>query len=410
MRPIVCVTGLLFLLFCITAVSAQTRVELYSTDFEGPPADWTLTGDFSLAAPGGGNTCQAPHSGLLVLGTNASGDYSGEQSLMDNYAQSPIINIAGASDLRVTYWSFTQFQGRGNDSADRDGGHLYMKVDGGAWRLVDRVVDHREQKWTKHYLDISDLADGHTHVQFRFTYFSNDLIELSGWNIDDFTVLEAAPFTGIKTVNSAGFPGGDVYNSLAAAIDDINTHGVGASGLTVNVSAGSVFNEEIPPLVVSGPSAGNPILIRKSGVGANPVIDSNGNVQSEEDAAFTLWGASHVRISEIDINSSSSFLEYGYFVSSNDFLVGSQHIDISGCNITIQNPVRGGTGIYQEVMAHPEDQDGTNSFNNYFNNTITARDGITLTNAQVLINPLFYDLDCEVFGNSIQGYPNDLPF
>jgi len=103
----VCVTGLLFLLFCITAVSAQTRVELYSTDFEGPPADWTLTGDFSLAAPGGGNTCQAPHSGLLVLGTNASGDYSGEQSLMDNYAQSPIINIAGASDLRVTYWSFT---------------------------------------------------------------------------------------------------------------------------------------------------------------------------------------------------------------------------------------------------------------------------------------------------------------
>lgn len=401
---------ILVLLF-FAGLPAQSRdvFVLYESDFEITPADWTLAGEFSFAAPSGVNVCQTAHSGLAILGTNTSGDYADQQSLMDNYAQSPVVNITGASDLRVTYWSFTQFQGRGSDSADRDGGHLYMKVDGGAWRLVDRVVDHQEQKWTKHYLDISDLADGHTHVQFRFTYYSDDLTELTGWNVDDFTILEAAPFSGIKTVNSAGFPGGDVYNSLAAAIDDINTHGIAASGLTVNVSAGSVFNEEIPPLVVSGYDADHPLLFQKSGGGPNPLIVSNGDVSIEDDGAFTLWGASHIRISEIDISSSSNFLEYGYHISSDDFLEGSHHVEISGCTITIQNTLRSGTGIYQEVMAHPEDEDGTNSYNSYHNNTISASDGISLTNSQVLINPLFYDVDCMVYENTIQGYPNGLP-
>ncbi len=243
-------TKLSFLVVFATFVimlSAQTRDVLHFEDFEMGAAGWTFNGQFEINIPSHSNYCNSAHSGIRIMGSNLAGDYLPNQAIFSNYAQSPVINCEGAENLKVAYWSYSRFHGYGYDI-----GHLYLKVDEGAWTLIDKVEDVKEDKWTKHYLDISDLADGHLTIQFRFTYLSNDLIELTGWNIDDFTVLEAAPFTGTMSINPSGFEGGGNYTSFSTAIDAINLHGIGAGGLTVNVTVGSVFNEDPPALVASG--------------------------------------------------------------------------------------------------------------------------------------------------------------
>lgn len=395
MKASVCV--ILVLLF-LSALMAQSRDILYSSDFEGLGVDWLLAGQFEVGVPGNINACYTAYSGTNILGTNLTGNYLPDQGVFDNYAQSPIINCEGAENLKVTYWSFSKFQGY-----EHDIGYLYIKVDGLSWTMIDKVEYNQENKWSKHYVDISELADGHLTIQFRFSYLSNENVQMTGWNIDDFMVLEAAPFNGSKSINPAGAGGGGNYTTFTSAIEDINLHGIGAGGLTVNVAAGSVFNEDIPPLVVSGNNISERLIFQKSGVGSNPIIIPTGTEEVESDAAFTLWGCQWVYITGIDIESSSNLLEYGYYICNNDMGDGAQHIEISNCQILIDSADKNGTAIRQDVWALPTGDSGSNSNNSYHHNTIQAPMGITLSNLYALETP-YDDLNCMVFNNQISGF------
>ena len=391
-------------LFCIfvSQLAAQDRAVFYSEDFDILPTGWTLNGQFEIGHPTTAvNVCQSAHTASNVLGTVLNGNYAPNQLEVDNYALSPLVSCVGKSDTKLSYWSFSQFQGIGYDA-----GRLYINVNGAGWTLIDNVENHREEKWTKHYVDISSLADGHANIQFKFTFFSSVGGEWTGWNLDDFQLQTAAPFSGIKTIDPAG-AGADNYTTFTDAIEDINLHGVTAAGLTVNVAPDNVYNEDIPPLVASGNSDIARIVFQRGGAGTNPLIVATGAENCEEDGGFSLWGASYVTIDRIDISSSSEYLEYGYYISSNDLLEGSQHVEISNCTITILTPSPHGIGICQRVLGHPLDEGGANSYNRYHDNTIQTQAGISLSNDHTLRPPDFPDLECEVYANHIFGYTEE---
>ena len=76
--------------------------------------------------------------------------------------------------------------------------------------------------------------------------------------------------TGTKTIGS-----GKDYATLEAAIVALNASGVGAGGVTFNVTAGHTETFTAPTkgtITTVTSSAANPIVFQKSGAGANPLI------------------------------------------------------------------------------------------------------------------------------------------
>lgn len=64
------------------------------------------------------------------------------------------------------------------------------------------------------------------------------------------------------------------YATITAAVNALNTNGVGSGGATFNVSAG--YTETIASTIVltATGTVSNPIIFQKSGSGANPLITS----------------------------------------------------------------------------------------------------------------------------------------
>ena len=105
------------------------------------------------------------------------------------------------------------------------------------------------------------------------------------------------PLTGIKTI-----PGN--YPSLAAAIADLNTLGVGSGGVTFNVAAG--FTETLPSLsaglITATGASSDPIVFQKSGSGANPLITAfSPGVSTTVDYLIAIAGGDYITFDGIDL-------------------------------------------------------------------------------------------------------------
>lgn len=80
-----------------------------------------------------------------------------------------------------------------------------------------------------------------------------------------FTKQSYAQLTGVKTI-----PG--TYPTVAAAVTDLNTQGVGAGGVTFNIAAGYTETLTATLSITATGTLANPIVFQKSGAGANPLI------------------------------------------------------------------------------------------------------------------------------------------
>ena len=115
-----------------------------------------------------------------------------------------------------------------------------------------------------------------------------------------------AQLTGTKTI-----PG--TYASIKLAIDDLNTNGVGTGGVTFDIAPG--YTETIPmggliiDITANQPAAGRPVVFRRSGAGANPLIQtdtngsgviSNAGFGVRKDAMLWLVGTDYITINNID--------------------------------------------------------------------------------------------------------------
>lgn len=149
-----------------------------------------------------------------------------------------------------------------------------------------------------------------------------------------------AQLTGTKTV-----PGD--YATVAAAVTDLNTQGVGAGGVIIDVAAG--HTETAPAGGISLTATGtlaNPIIIQKSGAGANPLITAytggTGTPSTAvQDGIFSLVGSDYVTIDGIDLTENAlnttnpSTMEYGYGLFKASATNGCQNNTIKNCVVTL---------------------------------------------------------------------------
>ncbi|MCB9341982.1 MAG: hypothetical protein H6577_27965 [Lewinellaceae bacterium] len=220
------------------------------------------------------------------------------------------------------------------------------------------------------------------------------------------------------------------YATIASAVADLNSQGVGGGGVIFEVDAG--YSETISAtisLTATG-TVTDQIIFRKSGVGANPVITAyTGGTGTPgtavQDGIWRLVGADYVTIDGIDLaenpanTTNPSTMEYGYALYKASATNGAQNNTIKNCTITLNRinnaagtapAVDGSRGI--DVMnALPTaattivtvtDAAGTNSNNKFYNNTIqNCNIGIALIGFAAATPFTFADTGNDVGGASL---------
>lgn len=230
-----------------------------------------------------------------------------------------------------------------------------------------------------------------------------------------------AQLTGTKTI-----PGN--YASIAAAITDLNTQGVGAGGVTFNVASGYTESTTAPIIITATGTAANPIVIQKSGTGANPVITRTdaGTINStilgaQADAIVIFEGADFVTFNGINLTASvaastTTGVEYGYYLRKVDGTNGCKNITITNSTITMS---KGSSGIVTGILSSNNDAlssttsatgitvnsiGGRNENLTFTNNTITnVHNGIYQRGFSDVAPYNFYDQNITVTGNIINN-------
>ncbi|MDR2207288.1 MAG: T9SS type A sorting domain-containing protein [Flavobacteriaceae bacterium] len=191
-----------------------------------------------------------------------------------------------------------------------------------------------------------------------------------------------AQITGTKII-------GTDYPTLNDAFADLNTNGVGTGGVTINIPAGYT---ETPPAggfslgtvaLNATLSAANPLIIQKSGTGANPLFTAYTGTNPSVESFFKFFGVDYMTIDGIDLQESpanttaAALIEKGfafYNLSSTD---GCNYNMIQNCTITFTKVLNNqAVGVY---FAHtngfftpinPTSIDGMHSNNKIYGNTI----------------------------------------
>jgi len=161
------------------------------------------------------------------------------------------------------------------------------------------------------------------------------------------------------------------YQSFTAALNDLNTYGVGAGGVTFYVRNGT-YNENVVVNAIPNASASNPVTFQK----LTGTVTISPPVTSGFDAGVKLNGCQYVTFDGINVTDNSNgtnYLEAGYWVTNASGSQGAQNNTIK--NSTIRMRVSASSdanypvGISQAYnnSAVPTSAAGTNSNNSYLN-------------------------------------------
>ena len=232
-----------------------------------------------------------------------------------------------------------------------------------------------------------------------------------------FAVVANAQVTGTKTI-------GVDYPTLAAAVTDLNTVGVGVGGATINVPAGYTETAPAGGYVLGSTTlnatliAANPLVIQKSGAGANPLFTAfTGGTSITSDGVIKLAGTDYVTIDGLNVvenaaNSGAAFMEWGIaLVNLNGAAPfdGCQNVTIKNCSVTLDrtNP-NGAFGIYSAHNIATSNAALTittaadlHSNNKFYSNTITnVNEGFWLLGYAAASPYTLFDQNNDIGGNS----------
>ena len=221
-----------------------------------------------------------------------------------------------------------------------------------------------------------------------------------------------AQLAGTKTI-----PGS--YPSLAAAIADLNTQGVGAGGVTFNVAAGYV-ETAANLLVTATGTAANPIVFQKAGSGANPLLTAGVGTSTGLDYVIGLAGADYVTFSGLDVAESAANttattqMEFGYALFRPSATDGCQNNTIRNCVVTLTKANANTIGIaglagtaLSTTSVAATATSGANSGNKIYGNVVTnALTGINFA-ASSSTTVANYDQNNEI-GSAAAGTANTI--
>ena len=164
-------------------------------------------------------------------------------------------------------------------------------------------------------------------MRIKQVFFTIGLLVLCGLHAN-------AQISGIKQI-----PGD--YPSLNAAITALNSQGVGIGGVTFNIAAGYIESNAFGLSITASGTVDNPILIQKSGVGANPkLIRTDGgflgtsNVGGVGDAVIRIEGTDFLTLDGLDLEGANG-IDYGIFTHKPSATNGCQNLTIKNASITL---------------------------------------------------------------------------
>jgi hypothetical protein len=149
------------------------------------------------------------------------------------------------------------------------------------------------------------------------------------------------------------------YATIAAFITDINTNGIGAGGVTLNVPSG--YTETAPAggfSITATGTVADPIIIQGTGGAPKPVITASGSLTSGalNDGIIKLIGSDYVTISGLDLRenaanttttaASNNMTEWGIALLYATTTNGAQNCTISANDITLSRTYQNTFGIY----------------------------------------------------------------
>ncbi|WP_460560821.1 PKD-like domain-containing protein [Ferruginibacter profundus] len=231
------------------------------------------------------------------------------------------------------------------------------------------------------------------------------------------TVFSRAQVTGVKTI-------GVDYPTIAAAVNALNTSGVGAGGATINVPGG--YAETAPAggfvlgstILNASLGAANPLTIQKGGAGANPLITAPVGTSTTVDGIFKVAGVDYLTIDGIDLQESAAnttattATEWGYaFVNLNSAAPfdGCNNNTIKNCTITLNRTIATpSSAIYFSHITATSSTALTitatgdlHSNNKVYSNTITnTTTGINFTGFSAASPYTLYDQGNDIGGTS----------
>ena len=181
------------------------------------------------------------------------------------------------------------------------------------------------------------------------------------------------------------------YATIAAFITDINTNGIGAGGVTLNVPSG--YTETAPAggfSITATGTATDPIVIQGTGGAPLPVITASGShvVGSLHDAIFELIGSDYVTISNLNLQenaantvttaASNTMTEFGIALFITSATNGAQNNSFIGNTISLGSTYQNAIGIFSTSSSSSTNTAlaatstaGTNSNNKVYGNTIS---------------------------------------
>ncbi len=209
---------------------------VYTNDFEG----WTDEGwthgtikgadDWQRGAPQGKSGDSSRHEGTSWydpptavsgglcwgndLGNGSNGSYP---SNVNNWLESPSIDCSGKTNTKLIFQRWLSVEAAPYDSARIlvNGNVVWenpVGYGGDAFHIID-------SSWRQQTIDIAQWADGKSNVKVRFEMNSDQVMELGGWNIDDFEIISLQGLDPTDTINLTGPASVNAGSSATLSID-----------------------------------------------------------------------------------------------------------------------------------------------------------------------------------------------
>ena len=212
-----------------------------------------------------------------------------------------------------------------------------------------------------------------TTFRLIFTWHDDTSTGTVPSSVDEISLTSTAP----SLVGAKNIPGD--YPTVTAAINDLNTNGVGAGGVTFNLTDGASYAEELPCITAEG-TAANQITFKNSGSATHAIISPTGTANTAPgDAGVCIKGGDYITFDGVDVTiATGSAVEYGYRVINEHPTNGAQHNTIKNTSITLNRANTLSQAILQsaDVLGGGTTPSGNstadllaggNSFNHYYN-------------------------------------------
>ncbi len=254
----------------------------FKEGFESCPNGWTFGGDWECGVPQNVGPPLA-NSGNSALATNIDGVYSVSQSFNVAVADSPAIDLSGATNPVLSFWAWSHTEG-----GTFDGWNLKVSTNGGssytqvatvspaypltisgqpAWGGNESLLG-----WQNYQVDLTAYA-GQT-IKLRFAFRSDAAAVYPGVYLDDLFIAE--PLQNPLYITSSSLP--DIYAGMpfsaaldrnggtAAAVWSIAPGGVNDDWLTIDPATGVLSGT---PLVADAGPVSVTVRVEEPGLPSN---------------------------------------------------------------------------------------------------------------------------------------------